>query len=161
MDSTPCEKVFRKNVDTNQRTSCIPSEFPCNDFHNINTINFVSAFGLRSKPPWSSSVCVICPILPSFGRKCLQLGNRKTASSSLSTWPWLQTWLRTCLFAGIPQFRLEGRWGWAPADCTFFFQEGLQAEDPVKGPFPLHNGRFFFPKEEDKTLGQPRRCADL
>lgn len=44
------ENALGKNVDTNQHTSCIPSEFPCSEFPNINTINFVSVFGPTSKP---------------------------------------------------------------------------------------------------------------
>lgn len=47
----------------------------------------------------------------------------------------------TCMNPSI----YTGRWGRAPADSTFFFLEGLQTEDPVKGTFPLHNASFFFP----------------
>lgn len=61
-----------KNVDTNQHTSCIPSEIP-----NINTINFVTASRAEVQTPFWSSVHAVSPILSRLGHKCLPCGNRK------------------------------------------------------------------------------------
>lgn len=49
-----------------------------------------------------------------------------------------KTWLRTCAFAGIPPFRLEGGSGFQLTPLSFF-QDKLQNEDPVKCTFSLHN----------------------
>ena len=42
MDSTPSEK---NHVDRDPLSSCIPSEFLCSEFPNINEITFLSALG--------------------------------------------------------------------------------------------------------------------
>lgn len=113
MDSTTIgKKCFRKTVDTDQNTSCIPSEIP-----NINTINFVTVFRLRSKPP-VLELCSCCFSLPAqIWTQVSPIWKQEEASLCLPlvltsvgprTWPQLQTRLRTCLLAGNPPFILEG-----------------------------------------------------
>lgn len=70
-----------------------------------------------------------------------------------------KTWLRTCVFAGIPPFRLEGGSGFQLTPLSFF-QDKLQNEDPVKCTFSLHNFSpppFFF-STKIRSRSQ-RRCA--